>query len=215
MVSKTEPDLKSRPWITMRSRLIVLLLVVLIVSSGSLYYIDTPIFYYGYLAFTVLTILIIIYIFIHFTQAPPELFPNGKVDEEIANPGLERVFKAEKRYKTKEKRIKEKPGQIRTRKLRGVKDKTQETSSVSAKKFKIGSIPLEETIFTEKYDMPKKGKDTDTVSEPKKVTTFLCPTCGSKELYYEAGLISGYKYHCKDCDYIGSFVIEKDFKVVD
>ncbi|MEM2899610.1 MAG: hypothetical protein QXT63_02355 [Thermoplasmata archaeon] len=36
-----------------------------------------------------------------------------------------------------------------------------------------------------------------------------CPECGSNELYYEAGLITGYKYHCKKCDYIGSFVIEK------
>lgn len=37
-----------------------------------------------------------------------------------------------------------------------------------------------------------------------------CPQCGGHELYYEAGLITGYKYHCKDCDYIGAFVIEED-----
>ena len=42
----------------------------------------------------------------------------------------------------------------------------------------------------------------------KKVLT--CPQCGSANLYYEAGLVTGYKYHCKDCDYIGAFVIEKD-----
>ena len=46
-----------------------------------------------------------------------------------------------------------------------------------------------------------------------KVKTLLCPMCGGKELYYEAGLITGYKYHCKDCDYIGAFVIEKEFKI--
>lgn len=40
----------------------------------------------------------------------------------------------------------------------------------------------------------------------KKVIT--CPRCGSADLYYEAGLITGYKYHCKNCDYIGAFVIE-------
>ena len=44
----------------------------------------------------------------------------------------------------------------------------------------------------------------------KKKTMILCPACGSRELYYEAGLITGYKYHCKDCDYIGTFVIERD-----
>jgi predicted RNA-binding Zn-ribbon protein involved in translation (DUF1610 family) len=44
----------------------------------------------------------------------------------------------------------------------------------------------------------------------KKKTMILCPACGGRELYYEAGLITGYKYHCKDCDYIGTFVVERD-----
>ena len=39
-----------------------------------------------------------------------------------------------------------------------------------------------------------------------------CPQCGSGRLYYEAGLMTGYKYHCKSCDYIGTFVIEKEIK---
>ena len=43
---------------------------------------------------------------------------------------------------------------------------------------------------------------------PKKVLT--CPHCGSASLYYEAGLVTGYKYHCRDCDYVGAFVIERD-----
>lgn len=37
-----------------------------------------------------------------------------------------------------------------------------------------------------------------------------CPQCGNTELYYEGGLISGYVYHCKKCDYVGSFVIERE-----
>lgn len=36
-----------------------------------------------------------------------------------------------------------------------------------------------------------------------------CPQCGSNRLYYEAGLMTGYKYHCKSCHYVGPFVIEK------
>lgn len=40
----------------------------------------------------------------------------------------------------------------------------------------------------------------------------ICPQCGGNELYYEAGLITGYKYHCKDCDYIGAFIIETDIE---
>ena len=42
-----------------------------------------------------------------------------------------------------------------------------------------------------------------------------CPQCGSADLYYEAGLITGYKYHCKKCGYIGAFVIEKDLDDAD
>ncbi len=37
-----------------------------------------------------------------------------------------------------------------------------------------------------------------------------CPTCGSTDLYYEAGLITGQKYHCKKCSYIGPLVFEKE-----
>jgi len=43
-----------------------------------------------------------------------------------------------------------------------------------------------------------------------KKTVLVCPHCGGTGLYYETGLITGYKYHCKDCDYVGAFVIEKD-----
>lgn len=43
----------------------------------------------------------------------------------------------------------------------------------------------------------------------------VCPQCGSSDLYYEAGLLTGYKYHCKRCDYIGPLVIEKDLEEID
>ena len=41
----------------------------------------------------------------------------------------------------------------------------------------------------------------------------FCPDCGSNDLYYEGGLITGYIYHCVDCDYVGSFVIEKEYEI--
>lgn len=49
----------------------------------------------------------------------------------------------------------------------------------------------------------------------KKITVQTCPECGSDDLYYEAGFNTGYKYHCKKCDYIGAFIIEKDIVVDD
>jgi predicted RNA-binding Zn-ribbon protein involved in translation (DUF1610 family) len=50
----------------------------------------------------------------------------------------------------------------------------------------------------------------EAVRMPKTVLT--CPQCGSADLYYETALITGYKYHCKKCGYIGAFVIEKDME---
>jgi predicted RNA-binding Zn-ribbon protein involved in translation (DUF1610 family) len=45
-----------------------------------------------------------------------------------------------------------------------------------------------------------------------KRSVLTCPQCGSADLYYEAALITGYKYHCKKCNYIGAFVVEKDLE---
>ncbi len=42
-----------------------------------------------------------------------------------------------------------------------------------------------------------------------------CPQCHGTDLYYEAGLITGYKYHCKTCGYIGVFVIEREIEPPD
>ena len=53
------------------------------------------------------------------------------------------------------------------------------------------------------------------MSPKRKVRALTCPQCGSTDLYYEAGLIGGYVYHCKDCDYVGVFVIEREFEVDD
>ncbi len=52
------------------------------------------------------------------------------------------------------------------------------------------------------------GKKTEKRSKPR--TMMICPHCGGTDLYFEAGLITGYKYHCKHCEYVGAFVIEKD-----
>ena len=37
-----------------------------------------------------------------------------------------------------------------------------------------------------------------------------CPDCGGTALDYEAGMITGVKYHCRDCHYVGPLVIEED-----
>ncbi len=46
----------------------------------------------------------------------------------------------------------------------------------------------------------------------KTIKVLTCPQCGSADLYYENALITGYKYHCKKCGYIGAFVIEKQIE---
>ena len=39
-------------------------------------------------------------------------------------------------------------------------------------------------------------------------TVLICPQCGSTNVTYWLGLKAGVKYQCKDCGYIGAFVIE-------
>jgi len=48
----------------------------------------------------------------------------------------------------------------------------------------------------------------------KEKTTKVCPICGSAKLYYEVGGKIGFVYHCKNCGYIGSFIIEANEEMV-
>ena len=48
---------------------------------------------------------------------------------------------------------------------------------------------------------------------PMRVLT--CPRCNGTDLYYEAGLVTGQKYHCKRCGYIGAFVIQREVEAPD
>lgn len=45
---------------------------------------------------------------------------------------------------------------------------------------------------------------------PERKTVLICPQCRSSHVVYEAGLITGQVYHCLDCNYVGSFIIEED-----
>jgi len=46
----------------------------------------------------------------------------------------------------------------------------------------------------------------------KPIKKLECPKCGSRKIFPETAFITGYKYHCEDCDYMGPFVIETDVK---
>ncbi|MCD6144930.1 MAG: hypothetical protein J7J03_00800 [Methanosarcinales archaeon] len=39
-------------------------------------------------------------------------------------------------------------------------------------------------------------------------TVLICPQCGSRNVTYWLGLKAGCQYQCKDCGYVGAFVIE-------
>ncbi|AGB50018.1 hypothetical protein Metho_1838 [Methanomethylovorans hollandica DSM 15978] len=42
----------------------------------------------------------------------------------------------------------------------------------------------------------------------------VCPVCGNPELYYEVGGVEGL-YHCKNCGYIGAFVIDANKEMME
>ena len=41
------------------------------------------------------------------------------------------------------------------------------------------------------------------------VITLICPHCRGTNLTYEGGFITGQKYICIDCHYVGAFVLER------
>lgn len=42
----------------------------------------------------------------------------------------------------------------------------------------------------------------------------MCPVCGNPDIYYEAGGFTGAVYRCKECGYIGAFVIEANEEMI-
>lgn len=44
---------------------------------------------------------------------------------------------------------------------------------------------------------------------PKEVIALVCPDCGGTNISYQAGMITGQKYHCADCHYRGAFILER------
>ena len=43
----------------------------------------------------------------------------------------------------------------------------------------------------------------------------VCPQCESIKINYVAGMITGQKYKCDNCNYIGSLIFEKDIEIDD
>lgn len=43
----------------------------------------------------------------------------------------------------------------------------------------------------------------------------VCPVCGSSDVYYEVGGYVGAVYHCKECGYVGAFVIEANEEMIE
>jgi predicted RNA-binding Zn-ribbon protein involved in translation (DUF1610 family) len=96
--------------------------------------------------------------------------------------------------------------QISKSTIKKMKEKeARESSSV-----KRAGITRGENLFDEK-ELDSVRKDLKkSVVLGKRVVTQICPECGNDELYYEGGFMTGHVYHCKRCDYVGSFILEKE-----
>ena len=49
----------------------------------------------------------------------------------------------------------------------------------------------------------------------KRVRVLRCPDCRSTNIFYEAATMTGKKYKCGDCGYMGALVVEEDVMVDD
>ncbi len=41
-------------------------------------------------------------------------------------------------------------------------------------------------------------------------SVLVCPQCNSTNVTYYMGLKTGVQYQCKECGYVGAFIIERD-----
>jgi len=59
-------------------------------------------------------------------------------------------------------------------------------------------------------DFIELEKKMEEASHNRGITVLTCPDCGSTNVTYYMGLKTGVQYQCKDCDYVGTFIIEQD-----
>ncbi len=45
---------------------------------------------------------------------------------------------------------------------------------------------------------------------PRRKSRLLCPHCRSDRVVLDAGLVTGQRYHCLSCDYVGALILEVD-----
>ncbi len=91
--------------------------------------------------------------------------------------------------------------------IKKMKEKERESERASYK----GAGITKGDSYLEKDDLKNvRGDLKRSVVLGNRMVTQICPECGNDELYYEGGFITGHVYHCKRCDYVGSFVLEKE-----
>ncbi len=91
--------------------------------------------------------------------------------------------------------------------IKKMKDKEQEDEKSSLKGVGVtkgNSLLNKEELRSVKGDLKRS------VVLGGRMIAQICPECGNDELYYEGGFMTGHVYHCKRCDYVGSFIMEKE-----
>jgi predicted RNA-binding Zn-ribbon protein involved in translation (DUF1610 family) len=96
--------------------------------------------------------------------------------------------------------------------IRNMKEKERELERSSLKQ---AGVNKGETFLKKDELNSVKGDLRKSVVLGKRMVTQICPDCGNDELYYEGGLMTGHVYHCKKCDYVGSFVLERELDLRD
>ena len=61
----------------------------------------------------------------------------------------------------------------------------------------------------------KLDKKVEKRKRVEEVTALVCPDCGGTNVVYEGGLLLGQKYHCVDCHYRGTFILERKVIIED
>jgi len=98
------------------------------------------------------------------------------------------------------------PREVRTWRPPMNKDQPQDRTNPWLESGRGDGGPLRWTLLLQPGDNFKIER----ITIDKKIKR--CPKCGSTDIVSVAGMMTGYKYHCRKCDYVGVLILEEDLE---
>ncbi len=72
------------------------------------------------------------------------------------------------------------------------------------------TVPEDTEDTEEAEDFNELDRKIEEEARKRTDSVLICPQCNSTNVTYYMGLKTGVQYQCKECNYVGAFIIERD-----